>query len=424
MVSLGEEPTYLVVLRDLALILVVGKALEELFHMLGYPPVLGDILAGIILGPTLLGLVSVTEVTEAIAWFGIVILLFLAGLETKFAEFKHHFGSMITVALGGVLGALLSGYLVGMILGYSFVTSLFLGALLAATSISLTVKTLMELDRLRTDEGVTVLGAAVFDDVLGLLLLAIATQVAVRPSVDVLEITLATGAALTFWFLVVFLGHKISHHLYRAINKFRLEDARYIVLLALMLLIAYSSHHVGLAPIVGAYAFGLALSEIPGVTKIVGRLSILANTFATIFFVSTTAALDLKQVLHYEHLFTILLIVLAGLLSKIVGCGIAALLTGFPLYKALIIGVAMLPRAEVCLIIASLGLTHEVLGVEHYFSAILLIYITSLLTPPLLKALYSPLGQRLARALENLYRSLLQHLTKTYLHHLPLLSGS
>ncbi|RLE54750.1 MAG: cation:proton antiporter [Thermoprotei archaeon] len=381
---------FAVFIRDLAIILIVGKLFEELFSLIDYPPVLGDILAGIIIGPTVLGLVQPNEITEHVAWFGVAVLLFLAGLETRFSEFRHYFTPMSTIAVLGVIVSFALGYAVGSILSYDATTCLILGALLVATSVSITVKTMIELKVLNTPEGMSILGAAVLDDILGLLVLTLVLQIVHGRGICLLEIAVTMVLALLFWFTIVFLGHRCSRHIHRFLSFFKVEDSRYVIVLALMLLVAHSSEYVRLAPIVGAYAFGLALSEMPAVSRYHDRLAIIANTFATVFFVYATASLDFKEAMRFEYILLYVLVLTSGIISKVIGCGIGAIVAGFDAVRALRVGVGMMPRGEVCLTIATLGLALDFIPLEVYLSAIVLIYVSTLLTPPMLKLLYSP----------------------------------
>ncbi len=376
----------------LAITIAVAKVLEEVLALKGYPPILGDILAGIVLGPSITGLITADIVHEfgLIKWLGIISLLFLAGLETRFELFLKALKRSLLVALGGIVLSFILGYGSGYLLGLGYRESLFLGAIFTATSVGLTVKTLADLGALGSDVATTILGAAVLDDVGGLLVLGLCTAVVVTGTAEVLDLAVTASIAIVFYVTVVFALHRSSRALWRGVTRHtHLEDTGIALLLALTLLIAWASVRVNLSLVVGAYAVGLAFSEIHGVERVVRRFSLIPNIFASIFFVLSAASIDVKPYIsNPEYLLDIVVIVVAAIIGKVVGCGLLARLSGYNWVESLFIGVGMMPRAEVALIISSIGMAYNVVPEQVFAGTIFLIYATSLATPILLSRLW------------------------------------
>ncbi len=376
-------------------VIVTAKLLEELVAHYGYPPVLGDILAGIILGPSVLDVLSprIVEGLDIIKWLGIVSLLFLAGMETKFTEFMKGLKDSTIVAFGGIVFSYLLGVVTGLYLGMSLEASLFLGVTLTATSVGLTVRTLTDLGAIGTRIFSTIIGAAVLDDVGGLLVLGLTISLVSSTAASIEELIYTVILAVVFYVLIVFSLHKGSEPLWSIIRRIEhLEDTSIALLLSLTLVIAWASVKFNLSLVVGAYAVGLAFSEIKGSRRVIERFSLIPNIFATVFFVLSTATVDLKPYLtHTEYLVFIGLILVAGYLGKILGCGLTARLARYNWLESLIIGIGMLPRAEVALVVISIGST---MGAFKEWtdpviaSIIVLIYVSSISTPIILSRLW------------------------------------
>ncbi len=377
------------VIADLLLILSItilfAKVLEELLSIKGYPPILGDILAGIILGPSIAGLLSTEIVREysLIKWISIISLLFLAGLETRFGLFMKALKKSLLVAVGGIVVSFTLGYLSGYFLGLGYRESIFLGAIFTATSVGLTVKTLADLGALGSDIATTILGAAVLDDVGGLLVLGLCTAIIVSGTTKIVDLVITATIAIVFYIAVVVSLHRSSTTIWRGITRLsHLEDTNIALLLSLTLLIAWASVRVNLSLVVGAYAVGLAFSEIHGIERVVRRFSLIPNIFASIFFVLSAASIDVKPyIVNPSYLADIVVIVLAAMAGKIVGCGLLARIAGYNWFESIFIGIGMMPRAEVALIISSIGMAYHVVPEAVFASVIILVYTTSLATP-------------------------------------------
>ena len=382
--------TELMILLDLAIVIVLAKSLEEIVVRLGQPPILGDLLAGIIIGPTVLGLVKATHNVEVVGWLGIVVLIFLAGLETDIEAAKKYGLNAVFVALGGVLVTFFLAYIIALLFNYSYITALFIATILSPTSVSVTSMTLLELGVIRTRIGEIILGAAFADDVMAMALFAITSSIAYYGEVkheSIIQISLA----LIIIFSLFYLLYKVSNKLFnRVIMSSRLIDTPMIQLLIIGMLMAVLSSYLGLSPLIGAYLAGLALSKVVK-ERTYRFFEIFVQMISPFFFVYAGILLNpwivIGKINMYDIIGIVVAIVLAGIVGKILGCGGVAKAMGLDTRSSITIGVGMMPRAGVDLVIAVVGLTLGVLTMELYLSALILIYVTSLTTPVLLKKL-------------------------------------
>ncbi|RLG90344.1 MAG: cation:proton antiporter [Thermoprotei archaeon] len=378
------------ILLDLAIVIVLAKSLEEIIVRLGQPPILGDLLAGIIIGPTVLGLVKATHNVEVIGWLGIVVLIFLAGLETDIEAAKKYGLNAVFVALGGVLVTFFLAYVIALVFNYSYITALFIATILSPTSVSVTSMTLLELGVIRTRIGEIILGAAFADDVMAMALFALTSSIAYYGEVkheSIIQISLA----LVIIFSLFYLLYKVSNKLFnRIIMSSRLIDTPMIQLLIIGMLMAVLSSYLGLSPLIGAYLAGLALSKVVK-ERTYRFFEIFVQMISPFFFVYAGILLNpwivVGKINIYDVIGIVVAIVLAGIVGKILGCGGVAKAMGLDTRSSITIGVGMMPRAGVDLVIAVVGLTLGVLTMELYLSALILIYVTSLTTPVLLKKL-------------------------------------
>ncbi len=367
-------------LLHILVILFTAKVLEEVMYRLKQPTVLGDILAGIILGPTLFKLIVVPEHVRAIAWLGIVVLIFLAGFESNISEFKRYGRAAAIVALGGVVACFSLGYLYGIMIGYGHGSALFLAALLTPTSVGVTVGTLTAIKRLRSREGYIILGAAVIDDVYAVIVLSLVYGLAIGSvSIEAYAPLIAGIIILVF---ILYYVPNISDKIQEFFHKLHIPDAPFIFTLLLGLGVAVFSAHVGLTPIPGAFIIGLALSGIRGPERIRRDLEVLEEVITPIFFAYAGILLNPWEISNIGELIPFALgITVLGLLGKILGCGVAARLTGLNWYEALIVGLGMMPRAGVDIVIAVTGLTLGLIDQAIYMGALMLIYVSSIITP-------------------------------------------
>ncbi len=378
----------LLILIDLTLVIVLAKGLEEVIVRFNHPPILGDLLASILIGPTVLGLIRATHNVEVIGWLGIVVLIFLAGIETDIEAARKYGRDSFIVALGGVLATFSLAYLIAYLFGYPYLTALFIATILSPTSVSVTLTTLMELGVLRKREGEIIMGAAFADDVMAMVLFALVSSIVYYGEIRGEALSLImTGLVLVFAFFAII--YRVSDKLFnRILMNSRLLDAPMTQLIIIGLSMAILSSWFGLSPLVGAYLGGLAMSRVVKSERVLGFFQVLVQLISPFFFVYAGILLDPWGIVHrinpLEALWVIIGVVSAGIIGKIVGCGLSARQRGLDPKSSLTIGVGMMPRAGVDLVIAVVGLTTGVLTMELYLSALILIYVTSLSTPVLL----------------------------------------
>lgn len=380
----------------LIVILLAAKLAGELFERIGQPAVLGELVAGVIVGGSVLGLVPVDpadpygSIVHVMAEIGVAILLFEIGLETDLREMFHVGSAAMTVALVGVVLPFLFGYLFWHYYeGGASLTAIFVGATLTATSVGITARVLTDLDKISTAEARIIIGAAVIDDILGLLILAVVEGLADTGSVSILGIAKLFGLALGFLAVAMAIGLSTARWLFEVVNRMRVRGVLVIFAFVFALLLAYSADLVGLASIVGAFAAGLILSRTNQFDTIVEQIRPVADVFTPIFFVSIGAAVDVSILDPRSPENQAVLIVGAGLFLIAILGKIAAGYSVFwrPVHK-LAIGMGMVPRGEVGLIFAQIGLLGGILT-QDVFSAILIMVMgTTLITPPILKVLF------------------------------------
>ena len=343
------------------------------------PAVLGQIIAGILLG---LGLMEKTEFIAHISEIGVIFLMFIAGLETDVEELKATGKSSATVALLGVVVPM------GMVSGVAYlitgnlITSLIVGLISIATSVSISVQTLKEIGFLRSKQGVTILGAAIIDDIIGVILLTLIIGVA-QPG-EGAGITGLIINIIVVFLIIIIVGLIIT----KALTKMKMfadfKDKIVGFALVLCLILAFVSEEFGVAAITGAYFSGVIFSMSPYSHKIAHDVQTMSDMFFTpIFFAAIGLGVELNSI-SQGILFSLTMLAL-GIVGKIVGCGFGARMTGFTKDQSLQVGIGMVPRAEVSLIIANLGLSMSLISEEIFSSAIVLVIATTLITPPILK---------------------------------------
>ncbi len=380
------------VVFDLFLVLffgfLVARLFEDLFARLGQPTVIGDLLVGLFFGASLLGWYPGGDVVEAVSVFGIVLLLFYAGLETHYGEFMRSLPVYGIITFGEALAAFGLGYVVGILWGYPPRSAYFIGAVLEATSVSVSVKTLIEIRKLNTVEGYTVMGIAVLDDLSALITIVAGSMLISSQTLDIPSIAKVFILAILVWYIIVKGLHIVGNTLTRLAAKLHVEESITAVILGILAGLAYIVKYVNLSPLIVAYAAGLGLSEAWGSKIVSERVKILAILFSTLFFITTTAKVDLRSALVPEYISFYLAMITVAFLGKILGGGLTSLILGYPLRSAVRISVGLFPRAEFCLIAAYIGYSYHLLGPEVYLSAILIVLVTNFVTPVILKHVY------------------------------------
>ena len=389
----------------LACLLVAAKVAGWISQKLGMPPVLGQLLAGIIIGPSVFGWVHDSSLIDTFASIGVILLMFIAGLETDTQQMRNVGGVAFLSAAMGVLLPFIAGTGFALAFHHSLATSVFLGTLLTATSVSISAQTLKDLRKLVSKEGTTILGAAVIDDVLGLLVLSfiLAFTLGQNPFWSILRMLLYFPLA----FVVGRYGFPLlSHWLPRLLAL----EVRIGLVLAFVLFYAWAAESFGnIAAITGAYIAGLMMSRTEmrewvhdGVSKIGYAL------FIPVFFIGIGIQATFQGIWGNTALlgFSLSLIGI-GIVTKVVGCGSGALLGGFSPAESFTVGVGMISRGEVALITATIGLQAGLINQSLFSATILLTIVTTVVTPPLLKLTYRLRAAHLARTLPEVYEELL-----------------
>lgn len=373
----------------LAIILLSTKVLGLLSERVHMPQVVGALLAGILLGPSVLGMVSETDFLTKTSEIGVIILMFGAGLDTELKELKKTGVASFVIALIGVVVPLVGGYAcyAGFFADKSdpvdMLKGLFIGVVLTATSVSITVETLREMGRLHGKVGTAILGAAVIDDVLGLIALTVLSAFT-DESVRIHVVLGRIGLFFLFVAAVGFVAHKIFARMDTAWGEKRRVAIGGLVFCLCM---SYVSEALfGIADITGAYFAGLILCNIMRTRSYIAKkLTVVSYMFfSPVFFASIGIKTELTGMSGKLFVFSVVLLVVA-ILTKILGCGLGAKLCGFHTNEALSVGVGMISRGEVALIVAQKGAQAGLVD-EHMFPAIVLVVIvTTLITPILLK---------------------------------------
>ncbi len=375
----------------LTLIALFGfaKLFGEIAERVGQPAVLGELLAGLVVGVSGLGLVNPHDETiHLLAELGVLLLLFMIGLETDLSKLLSVGVASSAVAVVGVALPMTFGYMAGHFLGYSSILSIFLGATLTATSVGITARVLSDLGHLHDQESQVILGAAVIDDVLGLILLAVVGNLSRGVELTVLGVTKVAVVAFGFVALAIILGGVLAPLLIRLITRLRVAKALFFGSVMFAFALAWIADEIGSAIIIGAFAAGLVLARTERAEQIEREVHDIAQFFIPIFFVSVGAAIDLSTLNPFHPEARKFLLIGAALtVIAILGKIVAGWAAWGGKLRHLVIGVGMIPRGEVGLIFAQIGLTTGLLSTGLYSSVAMMVIITTLITPPLLRIL-------------------------------------
>jgi monovalent cation:proton antiporter-2 (CPA2) family protein len=379
---------------QLLIILLATKLAGDISARLGQPTVLGKLIIGIIIGPAVLGWIPNSEIIHELSQLGILLLMFIAGLETDLGDLNKHRNSSIAVALGGLVFPLIGGYVTGLLFGMNQEHALFLGLLLAATSVSISVQTLKELGQLKSRESTTILGAALVDDILVVITLAIIMGFLTGSEVN---IGMIIGEKVLFFMLIVGLGWKFVPWVLNKLASFRVTEAIMSAGLLICLFFAYIAEFLGVSGMIGAFAAGIAISRTNYKKEVAHKIEPIAYTiFVPIFFVSIGLSVSFESV--GKHLGFIIVASLIAIFTKWIGAALGAKLTGFSTRSALGIGAGMISRGEVALILVFIGLESQLLERTYLTSVLIVVIVTSLITPPLLKMLFRKQQKQTDRA--------------------------
>ena len=379
--------------KDLAIILISAKLCGLIAAKLKAPQVVGEIIAGLLIGPSVLGLVQQSDFISGMAEIGVVLLMFFAGLQTSLRDLMRTGWKAFLIACCGVAVPLAGGYLLySCYYGFApsgsdqFYSAVFTGVILTATSVSITVASLQELGYLKSETGTTIMSAAIIDDVIGIIVLTFVIGMKdpnSKPSAVVVHTILFFAAALVLGIII--------YKLFKFLDK-RYPHTRRIPIFGIVLAFAFAysaEKFFGIADITGAYVAGIVLCSIHDSDYIARKVDISSYMmFAPVFFASIGLKTSIDEMTPSLLLFCVLFVIV-GLITKIIGCGGISALLGFRGNDPIKIGVGMMTRGEVALIVAQKGLEVGMIESRYFSAVILLIMISSIITPICLKYLYS-----------------------------------
>ncbi len=375
------------VLLDILIVLVAAKIAAELAERVGIPGVVAEIVAGVLIGPSVLGMVDLNETLSVLGEIGVILLLLQVGLEMDLGELGAVGRASMSVAVIGVVVPMITGFAVAEVFAYSDNTALFLGAALAATSVGITARVFSDLRALATVEARTVLGAAVADDVLGLVILTVVVRVVSEGTISIASLLEIVGVAVGFLVVATVIGSKIAPPAFEWLHQ-RSRSAGTLVALALAFTLGFAelAEAAQLAPIVGAFVAGVALSRCKVKDRIERELAPVGHLFIPVFFLQIGIAVDVGQFFSPDVLGVAAVLFVVAVIGKLAS---ALGVFGSPGDKWLI-GFGMIPRGEVGLIFATIGLQQGVFGDDLYAAVLLVVLATTMLAPPLLKRASPP----------------------------------
>ncbi|MDD3173350.1 MAG: cation:proton antiporter [Herbinix sp.] len=388
-------------LMDLALILLSTKLFGLITKKFNMPQVVGALLAGLLLGPAIFNILNETEFIISLSEVGVIVLMFTAGLESDISELKKTGKASFIIALCGVIFPLIGGFVVAYIFNRPgiqgsdtsssiMLQNIFIGVILTATSVSITVETLKEMGKLSTNVGNAILGAAIIDDILGIIALTIITSTAD----DSVNITVVLLKILAFFICTAVIGFLFFKIFKKITDRYKRDMRRFVILaFVFCLLMAYCSEvFFGVADITGAYMAGLILSNSKYAKYILNRFEVVSYVLLSpIFFASIGLKVVIPKMTLSIILFSVLLVVIA-VLTKVIGCGLSAKACSFNNKESLQIGVGMVSRGEVALIVASKGASIGLMSSALFGPIIIVVVVTTIISPILLKMAFKTTG--------------------------------
>lgn len=379
-------------LFDLALILISTKLFGLITKKVRMPQVVGALVAGVILGPAVLNVLSETEFIQKLAELGVIVLMFTAGLETDINQLKKTGKASFIIAVLGVIIPLAGGFFIASIFNKgndvnTILQNVFIGIILTATSVSITVETLKEMGKLNTRAGNAILGAAIIDDILGIIALTITTSLA-DPSINVIIVL----AKIVMFFIFAGFSGYLFHWAFIKLDERYQRDLRRFVIIAFVfcLLLSFCAEEFfGVADITGAFIAGLVISDSNRSKYLNSRFETLSYMLLSpIFFASIGIKVQLTAMTKTIFIFAILLLLVA-ILSKIVGCALGAKLCKYSNREAIQIGTGMISRGEVALIVANKGIAMGLMLPEFLAPVVIVVVVTTIVTPILLKVVFN-----------------------------------
>lgn len=385
---LSVTPTHsATMLASLFIMFIAAKIAAEIFERLRQPAVVGEILAGVMIGGSVLGWVAPSEFINLLAEIGIVFLLFTVGLETKPSAILKVGKTAVVVAILGIVIPFIGGYFLMLAWGGSNIQAVFIGTALVATSVGITARVLQRLGLLDAPTARVILGAAVIDDILGLIILSIVSSSA-KGAINYAEIITTTVLAVLFTLFIGSLGARLLTYLAPRIERLKIGDSFFVFGLVLCLGLSVAALYIGVAAIIGAFLAGMALAEASEKVRSMPKQTGAVTEFLVPFFlVNIGMQLKLDVFRDFSIIALALLLTTIALLSKWLGCGLASVSLGWR--RAAQVGVGMSPRGEFCVVVVQIGLGLAVLDDALYGVVLFMVVATTLIAPPLLKFLFA-----------------------------------
>lgn len=369
-------------LFQLTIIITCAKLVGEFFEFIKQPAVVGELMVGMLIGPYALGWVHHSEVLHIFSELAVIFLLFHVGLETRFRDMMKVGSKSLWVALLGVVLPFLAGYAYLAALNHDVKTALFLGTAMVATSVGITARVLGDLKFMKTRESRIILGAAVIDDVLGMIVLAIVSGISQGEfsNVNIIRITLV---AIAFVVLVVLVGTWGVRMISPYLHRLKTRNMPVIIALTTCFGLAALAQVIGLAAIIGAFLAGMVFADTPEEHELEKKIEPMVDFYVPVFFVIMGTSVNIALFTNVPILLMALLVTVMAVLTKLVGCGMAVIKEGVP--TALVVGIGMVPRGEVGLIIASIGAQLKIFPNDIYAVIVFMCMATTLLMPPFMQ---------------------------------------
>ena len=382
---LYEEGGQRMFILQIVIVLLATKIAGHFSVRLGQPSVLGKILIGIIIGPAMLGWITNNEVMHTFSEIGVILLMFLAGLETDLEDLNANMKGAILVAVGGVIMPIAISYPLALAFDLTQGQAIFVGLTLAATSVSISVQTLSEIGWLKSKEGSALLGAAVLDDIIVVVLLAIAMSFLIG---DDVSIPMLIGGKVFFFILLFVVAKWVIPPFLKLFSRLKVTEALLSGALISCFALAYiGEHYFGIAAIIGAFFMGIAIGRTEFKETVEHKVEPIASgIFVPFFFVSIGLSVTFAGI--SENIWFLVVFSIVAILTKLIGSGLGAKIAGFGWKSSIGIGAGMISRGEVALILAGMGLSSGLLPAEDYTPMVIVIIVTTLVTPPLLKGIF------------------------------------
>jgi Kef-type K+ transport system membrane component KefB len=372
-------------LFELFAIFLAAKVIGEIFERLKLPAVLGEILAGVVIGPYALGWIHPSDTLGSIAEIGAIFVLFHAGLEISPDDLIKVGRKALLVAVAGIIVPFVLGYFYMRWRGDAATESVFVGAAMVATSVGITARVLGDMGVIASRTAKIILGAAVFDDILGMLLLAVVDGLAQSASVNWVKLGVLAAEAVIFALVMIFIGPRIIRRIRPGMERLSTHNAPFLVALIVCLGLSYAASRIGMAAIIGAFFAGMIFAECSPESDLRPRVHAITEFLGPFFFFSIGAQLDVK-LFNGEVLMVAAIVTLLAIVSKVVGCGLPVMGEGWNTVFS--VGVGMMPRGEVALIVALVGLNSQIVSQSTYAVVVFMTAVTTVLAPPMLRYLF------------------------------------